>query len=61
MTRQRSKDANFSQPKVLERYSSAMPTADEGHCEERADSVHCNHWWDGEKPCCDCGHTGLKE
>lgn len=34
-----------------------MPSADDGHCEERHDGVHCDHWWDGE-PCCACGYNG---
>jgi hypothetical protein len=36
-----------------------MPTSDDGYCAEReaeGDGTHCDHWWDGEGPCCACGH-----
>lgn len=25
------------------------------HCPRSHDSKHCNHWWDGDAPCCFCG------
>lgn len=27
----------------------------EGLCPARVDATHCNHWWDNDGPCCDCG------
>lgn len=24
-------------------------------CPERSDGTHCEHWWDGNSPCCGCG------
>lgn len=26
----------------------------EGFCRKREDGTHCEHWWDGDKPCCAC-------
>ena len=34
------------------------PTSAEGHCRNRADKTHCEHWWDGEK-CCSCGAAAM--
>lgn len=25
------------------------------YCPNRDDNIHCNCWWDGDKPCCACG------
>lgn len=25
------------------------------YCPKRDDGTHCEHWWDGDKPCCNCG------
>lgn len=30
----------------------------EGCCPRREDEVHCEDWWDGDAPCCACGHNG---
>lgn len=30
-------------------------TAAEGFCPEREDETHCEHWWDGDSACCNCG------
>lgn len=27
----------------------------EGLCPNREDATHCNHWWDDDGPCCNCG------
>lgn len=29
----------------------------DGFCLQRGDKTHCVHWWDGDKPCCSCGHN----
>lgn len=29
----------------------------EGSCSKRTDGIHCHHWWDGDQPCCTCGHN----
>jgi hypothetical protein len=35
--------------------TSAKVGPDEGFCAKRGDGTHCNHWWDGDQPCCACG------
>lgn len=30
----------------------------DGTCPARPDGLHCNHWWDGDGPCCGCGFDG---
>lgn len=29
--------------------------AADGFCAKRDDALHCDHWWDGDRPCCACG------
>ena len=31
---------------------------DDGFCEVNTDSLHCEHWWDGDS-CCLCDHPEM--
>ena len=32
-----------------------------GVCPAREDKTHCEHWWDGDLPCCDCHYTNTED
>lgn len=34
---------------------------DGGECPGREDGIHCEHWWDGDAPCCTCKAPAMSE